>query len=596
MSGIRSSRYIGESWRGRFAPGKKRWRRGRAAWLLAAALCTLWLPCLGAENPAAPPRGLEDVSHYIQEGWDRLTRSMSDCAVVHDPKVGDLSVLYLPSELETPGNVSDLEKRCAGLRVDRLPHEIERLGQVDMRQIRTHGVLYLPHPYVVPGGRFNEMYGWDSYFILLGLLRDGRLELARGMVENFFFEIEHYGAVLNANRTYFLTRSQPPFLTSMILHVYEADPRPESAKREWLAKAYDYAVKDHRLWTTGPKLAGETGLSRYYDFGEGPVPEIDDSDLSDYRGALRYFLLHWEGAKPFVVVNPKSAADSPGPQFPVYICNPEKRPGGADRCDPVYSLGLVPDYYKGDRAMRESGFDISFRFGPFSGQTHHYAPVCLNSLLYKAETDLERISRMLGREQDAREWRERAARRKENMQKYLWDEARGLFMDYDFTTGKRSSYEYATTFYPLWAGLATPEQARALARNLGRFEHPGGLAMSRNETGTQWDYPYGWAPIQLLAAEGLRRYGFAEDADRVSYEFLSSVLENFRRDGTIREKYNVVTRSSETQVKVGYAENVIGFGWTNGVFLELLHQLPQEEVNRLATDAPRAAAGAADKR
>ncbi|HXE91658.1 MAG TPA: trehalase family glycosidase [Terriglobales bacterium] len=596
MNEIRSWQYIGGPCPVRLAPHLPRLRRGRAAWLLAAALCTLWLPSLAAENPAAPPPELADVARYIHEGWDRLTRSMSDCAVVHDPKVGDLSVLYLPFGLETPGSVRELETRCAGLRVDRLPKKIERLGQVEMSQIRTHGVLYLPHAYVVPGGRFNEMYGWDSYFILLGLLRDGRLELARGMVENFFFEIEHYGAVLNANRTYFLTRSQPPFLTSMVLAVYEADPRPESAKQEWLARAYDYAVRDHRLWTTGSKLAGETGLSRYYDFGEGPVPEIDDSDLSDYRGALRYFLLHREEAKPFVVVNPKSAADSPGPHFPVYICNPQKRPGGADRCDVVQSMGLTADYYKGDRAMRESGFDISFRFGPFSGRTHHYAPVCLNSLLYKAETDLEKMSRMLGREQDARQWQERATRRKENIQKYLWDEARGLFMDYDFTTGKRSSYEYATTFYPLWAGLATPEQARALARNLARFEHPGGLAMSRNETRTQWDYPYGWAPIQLLAAEGFRRYGFADEANRLSYEFLSTVLENFRRDGTIREKYNVVTRSSETQVAVGYSENVIGFGWTNGVFLELLHQLPQEWVKRLAEQAPPPTAGSADRR
>jgi alpha,alpha-trehalase len=169
-------------------------------------------------------------------------------------------------------------------------------------------------------------------------------------------------------------------------------------------------------------------------------------------------------------------------------------------------------------------------------------------------------------------------------------------MDYDFTTGTRSSYEYATAFYPLWAGVATPEQARALANNLARFEHPGGLAMSRNESKTQWDYPYGWAPIQLLAAEGFRRYGFTEEADRISYKFLSTVLENFRRDGTIREKYNVVTRSSETQVTVGYSENVIGFGWTNGVFLELLRQLPQEWVKRLAEEAPPPTARAADKR
>jgi alpha,alpha-trehalase len=141
-------------------------------------------------------------------------------------------------------------------------------------------------------------------------------------------------------------------------------------------------------------------------------------------------------------------------------------------------------------------------------------------------------------------------------------------------TGKRSTYEYATTFYPLWAGLASKEEAQAIARNLNLFEQAGGLAMSRIETKAQWDFPYGWAPIQLLAVEGLRRYGYDHDADRISRKFLSTVIENFRRDHTIREKYNVVTRSSETNVVEGYAQNVTGFGWTNGVFLELLNEAP----------------------
>ena len=150
----------------------------------------------------------------------------------------------------------------------------------------------------------------------------------------------------------------------------------------------------------------------------------------------------------------------------------------------------------------------------------------------------------------------------------------GIFFDYNVVTGKRSKYEYATTFYPLWAGLASKAEARAIAHNLNLFEQPGGLAMSRTESQAQWDFPYGWAPIQLLAVEGLRRYGYDREADRISGNFLSMVLENFRRDHTIREKYNVVTRSSETSVVEGYAQNVTGFGWTNAVFLELLHESP----------------------
>jgi len=159
-----------------------------------------------------------------------------------------------------------------------------------------------------------------------------------------------------------------------------------------------------------------------------------------------------------------------------------------------------------------------------------------------------------------------------------------MFFDYDFKSGRRSGYRYATTFYPLWSGLATADQAKALAKNLPVFERPGGLAMSPEETGVQWDFPYAWAPLQLLTVEGLRRYDLNTDADRLSYEFLSTVAENFRRDGTIREKYNAITRSSEVHVGAGYQSNVIGFGWTNGVFLELLHALPKDAAERLADE------------
>jgi alpha,alpha-trehalase len=160
------------------------------------------------------------------------------------------------------------------------------------------------------------------------------------------------------------------------------------------------------------------------------------------------------------------------------------------------------------------------------------------------------------------------------MIQYFWDARRGMFFDYNTVTGKRSSYEYATTFYPLWAGLASKDEAKAVAQNLKLFEQPGGVATSRTESEAQWDFPYGWAPIQLLVVEGLRRYGYNQEADRVSGKFLSTVLENFRHDHTIREKYNVVTRSSETSVIEGYVQNVTGFGWTNAVFLELLHESP----------------------
>jgi alpha,alpha-trehalase len=566
---------------------KNRWRNC----LLVVSLLSCVL--LGAPAQAETPQsdqGLNPILTYISNAWDTLTRSMTRCDSVLDPKLTVQSVLYLPADFPTPQGVENLQHDCK-IDVGHLPEVIQHPGQADPGKINPPGLLFLENSYVVPGGRFNEMYGWDSYFIMRGLLRDKRTDLARGMVENFFFEIDHYASVLNANRTYFLTRSQPPFLTSMILAVYEADKAAGRDDLDWLGKAYAHASKDYEMWIHDPHLAGSTGLSRYYDFGEGPVPEGLKDENGYYRSVVAYYLNHPQAAD-HDLVEVKPGDKNPNAlwfTFPLNLC--EQLPNSTStHCGLLKTLALARDFYKGDRAMRESGFDISFRFGPFSADTHHYAPVCLNSLLYKTEKDLERMSQLLGRKQDALNWQKRADQRKERINKYLWDGEHGLFVDYDFVTQSRSSYQYITTFYPLWAGLATPEQADALVRKLPIFEQPGGLVQSHYESGAQWDYPYGWAPTNLLAIEGLRRYGFNADADRVSYKFLSTVAENFRRQGTIVEKYNVVTRSSETHVSEGYTQNVVGFGWTNGTFLVLLHALPAEMVGKLAKEQSQAAA------
>jgi alpha,alpha-trehalase len=533
-------------------------------------------------KPAA--NSLEQIRAYISTGWDSLTRSLHDCATVVDTKLSSASVLYLPADFAVPPSVQQLEKQC-NVQAQKLPAVIHHIGEMDPGNIDPAGLLYLENRYVVPGGRFNEMYGWDSYFIIRGLVRDGRIDLAKGMVENFFFEIEHYGGVLNANRTYYLTRSQPPFLTSMILAVYDAQKAGGHASNEWLAKAYDYAVRDHELWTSEAHRAGLTGLSRYFDFGNGPAAESVKDETGHYRQVAAYFLQQPGLGRNYVLESSASKANSlaAGPLFAMQICDVAKTMA-APGCDAAGTVALSADYYKGDRAMRESGFDISFRFGPYGAGTHHFAPVCLNSLLYKTEKDLEHMSTALGRKEESEKWRQRAQQRKADVQKYLWDGERGLFFDYDFEKQARSTYEYVTTFYPLWAGIATPEQAHAVMQHVDKFERPGGLVMSPYKTGGQWDFPYAWAPNQLMAIEGMRRAGFNDDANRLSYKFLSMVMENFRRDGTIREKYDAVKRSSETQVTAGYHMNIVGFGWTNGVFLALLKELPSSEVTRLTKE------------
>jgi len=555
-------------------------KKALAAWFVVLmALCS-WRMDPNTQSLNSRLRGggkLRAILDYISSGWETLTRSTTSCAGVADAKLTQSSTLYVPADFPVPIELSRALQEC-GVSVKHLRFIIRKPGEVKGNGIDPPGPLYLEKPYVVPGGRFNEMYGWDSYFIIRGLLRSGKIDLARGMVENFFFEIEHYGAVLNANRTYYLTRSQPPFLSSMVIALYEAEEARGQASRAWLAKAYRYAGKDYEMWTRDPHLAGATGLSRYYDFGDGPVPEGLHDEIGYYHDVLAYFVP--QGRESPYLVESDAADLLPHPDYSLELCEDDHSPAD-QKCDVLKHVALSSEYYKGDRSMRESGFDITFRFGPYGADTHHYAPVCLNSLLYKTETDLEKMSTWLGDKQAARQWHERAEKRRKIVQQLLWNQGRGLFFDYEFKEKKLSSYEYASTFYPLWVGIATAAQARLVESNLSRFEQNGGLAMSTKETGVQWDYPYGWAPIQLIAVEGLRRYGYNVDADRISNKFLSMVLANFERDGNIREKYNVVTDTSNIQIAEGYRSNIIGFGWTNGVFLELLSELPDNLVNRL---------------
>jgi alpha,alpha-trehalase len=521
------------------------------------------------EPPPAPT-----IDAYIHNGWDSLSRSMSECQSLIDPKVTTPPVLYLPLGAPTPPQLERLSSQCK-IEIAHLPHRITRIGDVKESEISRPGLLYLPNRYVVPGGRFNEMFGWDSYFIILGLLRDGRVDLAKGMVENFFYEIENYGAVLNANRTYFLTRSQPPFLSSMIRAVYDAeiarDPSPANRARQkqWIARAYPYARRDHDFWLSDIHRAGQTGLARYFDIGEGPVPDI--ADHSDYY----INVIEWLVAHPDVHTNYLIAApQNPSPAEQAELAKTSCDPTHSVVCGLAWSHGyrLSRDFYKGDRSVRESGFDIAFRFGPFSGSTHHYAAVCLNSLLYKYEVDLAGFATMLHQTAQAARWKQESETRRAAINKYLWNAEKGMFFDYDYTTGQQASYVYATIFYPLWTGLATKEQDAAVDSHLGLLDKPGGLTCSTYASGLQWDLPFGWAPLNWLAVDGLLKTGFVDDARKISEQFTHTIQASFEKEGTIHEKYNVETESSNVELIAGY-QNVIGFGWTNAVYVEMEHLL-----------------------
>jgi alpha,alpha-trehalase len=525
----------------------------RLLFFLAVLLLMVAAPGPGAhaQETAAPDAAA--TLNYIHAAWDTLTRSATDCNSLTDVKVDPgaadgvaraAAVLYLPADMPTSPKLNALVQSCH-VRVLVLPRKIAKLGDVRPEELKAPGLLYLPNPYIVPGGRFNEMYGWDSYFIVLGLEADHREDLAKGMVDNFLFEIENYGAVLNANRTYYLTRSQPPFLTSMIRAVFEnpasfeATPAGRIKARAWLAHAYTLAEKDYATWDRPEHKAGTTGLSRYWDYGNGPVPEMAD-DSTYYTDVIRWLVAHpHEGGDGFLL----KAAEHPDATEAERLKQTSCDVHGSVVCERAWFGGyrLSREFYEGDRAMRESGFDTSNRFGPL----------------------------LLGNDRDAAHWDRRSQQRAAAIQRYLWRAKDGVFADFNFVHAKSSSYDFIASLYPLWAGFATREEATQMESKLNLFERAGGLSTSNTNTGLQWDEPYGWAPTNWMVVAGLEAYGFRADAARIAEHFDATVDAGFAADGTIREKYNVVKGNSDVKVSTGYTANVIGFGWTNAIYLKM---------------------------
>jgi alpha,alpha-trehalase len=536
----------------------------------------LWFVLLAIATGVASAGAVADSARtlaYIHRAWSTLTRSSADCASYRGPYVRGRQVLYLPKDLPMPQAVRDLGK--CGVEVQRLPMAIRRLGEFQPATLEHQGYLFLPHPYVVPGGFFNEMFGWDSYFIELGLIADHRDALARDMVENMLFEVAHYGGVLNANATDFLTRSQPPFLAEMIraLLADRGAFSDERAATAWLRQAYPLAVEYYSLWQRKVHRAGNTGLSRYFDYG-GARPAVISGAY--FREVIRFVLAHPGEDDGYLIKAPQHPSAVESARLAQESCDPR----ASSACAHAWYGGyrLTAEFYRGDRAMRESGFDVTFRFGPFAGSTTDYAAVGLNSLLYRYALDLEAFAQRLGLPGEAKGWARAAAARKQAIDRYLWNPALGLYTDYDFVTRKRSYYPFITTFWPLWAGAASRLQAQAVRDNLPLFERVGGLQTSTYASGAQWDAPFGWAPTNWLAVSGLKTYGYDGDARRIAAEFTGTVDRGLAHDGTIREKYNMETGSAEVKITAGYTQNVIGFGWTNAVYLKLEQLLEPRSI------------------
>jgi len=540
------------------------------------------------ENPVAR------ISRMIRDVfWDGLTRTIDAEGILRtaiDEKGEGTDLdrsarVYVPAtDPEALAYFEDVarERPEMGLEVVRLPEQItpeyvrslnEKPGILSLVLVEDENGQTRGLPFVVPGGRFNELYGWDSYFEAEGLLVDGRVDLAKAMVEHFIYEITHYGKILNANRSYYLTRSQPPFLTAMALAVYRHLPDSEG-RTAWLRRALLTAIHEYEtVWTAPPKCT-DTGLSRYYGEGVGMPPETEEG--------------HYDGVfKPYA-----EAVDMDVRAYARALWN-----GTIHEPD-------LDAYFIHDRTLRESGHDNSYRL---EDRAANLCTVDLNSLLYRYETDIAHAIRTHfgdamtapdGAVHRSADWASRAKRRKTRMTNLCWNEAGGLFFDYDFVESVQTGFESVTMFYTMWAGLASEEQAASLVENgLPLFERAGGLTstteasrgpISDARPQRQWDYPFGWPPHQILVWQGLCNYGYEREAQRVAYRWLHMITKNAADyNGTIPEKYDVVHRTHNVFVEYGNVGTDFdyitreGFGWMNASYQIGLVLLTPEQRHAL---------------
>ncbi|SHG57638.1 trehalase family glycosidase [Chryseobacterium vrystaatense] len=387
-------------------------------------------------------------------------------------------------------------------------------------------LLKLPKPYIVPGGRFNEFFYWDSYFIMLGLQVSGRTEMMENIVENCSYLINNVGFVPNASRTHFLSRSQPPYFSLMLDLLFET-----TQDEEVYTKYHDTLEKEYAFWMNGEEgLENETSTKR--------VAKTRNGDILN-----RYY----------------DAENAPRPES--YLIDIEDSDNGGG------------EFYRNIRSACESGWDFSSRW--FADGEHiqtietlNIAQVDLNSLLWHLENTLAKSSGLLNLTEKENYFTERAAVRRQMINNYFWDENTECYKDYHLKKHTNTPSEHIAALYPLFLGLADQVQAKSVAQHIEeKFLYQGGLVTTTKKTGQQWDLPNAWAPYQWLGFKAMKNYGFDDLAEEIKNNWCKNVERVYSNTGKLMEKYNAL--DTETIAGGGEYPNQDGFGWTNGVYLKL---------------------------
>lgn len=405
--------------------------------------------------------------------------------------------------------------------------------------------IHLPNPYLVPGGRFREIYYWDSYFSMLGLKENGDYQLIEEMVNNFTFLINAVGHIPNGNRSYYTTRSQPPFYALMLQLLSE--------------------IKGDEIWPTyAPALKKE-----YHYWMDGALT------LSEEKPAHRRVVRMPDGC----LLN-RYWDDCPDPRPESYIEDVELAKLSAQKPE---------DLYRHIRAAAESGWDFSSRWFA-DGQTMKtihttdIIPVDLNALLYNVELTLAHIAHLEQNEEKALHYKDLAQKRKKTLLRYCWNTKENFFMDYDFVAKQNTPAFTLAACFPLFFNMVLPKQANCVADKLEKdFLKPGGLITTLNYTHEQWDAPNAWAPLQYISIVALRNYGHLDLAEKIKQNWIQLNIEVFKATGKLVEKYNV--ENSESEAGGGEYPLQDGFGWTNGVLLKLLSEGKNDLVDPVMEEA-----------